>query len=128
MENRPGKTFRNHNLNGSARSEWNSDGDHIYAVVKSTAENHCGKVTMLTAPNPNAQADLLLVFFSTHHADAARAISYALRRRLNPKILPDNAISHSDAGGLSTVIALPASSEPNSQAFQSWVPACAAAA
>ena len=33
-------------------------GDHIYAVVKSTAENHGGKATMLTAPNPNAQADL----------------------------------------------------------------------
>ena len=47
---------------------------------------------------------------------------------LNPNSLPDNAITHIAAGGLSTVMALPASSEPNSQAFQSWVPACAAAA
>ncbi len=47
---------------------------------------------------------------------------------LKPKILPDNAITHSEAGGLSTVIALPESSEPNSHAFQSWVPACTAAA
>lgn len=35
----------------------------------------------------NAGADLLVVFFSAHHMDAARAISYALRRRLNPKVL-----------------------------------------
>ncbi|RRS06759.1 SDR family NAD(P)-dependent oxidoreductase [Pseudoalteromonas sp. J010] len=36
------------------------EGNHIYAVVKATAENHGGKATMLTAPNPNAQADLLI--------------------------------------------------------------------
>ena len=47
---------------------------------------------------------------------------------LNPNSRPDNAITHSAAGGLSTVMALPASSEPNSQAVQSCVPACAAAA
>ncbi len=49
-------------------------------------------------------------------------------KALKPKILPDNPINHNDAGGLSTVIALPASSEPNSQDFQSCVPACTAAA
>jgi hypothetical protein len=47
---------------------------------------------------------------------------------LNPNSLPDNPITHIAAGGLSTVMALPASSEPNSHAFQSWVPAWAAAA
>ena len=47
---------------------------------------------------------------------------------LKPKSLPDNAITHIAAGGLSTVMALPGSSEPNSQAVKSWVPACAAAA
>ncbi len=35
---------------------------------------------------------------------------------------------HSAAGGLSTVIELPASSEPKSRAFQLLVPACTAAA
>jgi hypothetical protein len=40
----------------------------------------------------------------------------------------DNPITHMAAGGLSTVMALPASSEPNSSAFQLWEPACAAAA
>jgi polyketide synthase PksN len=37
-----------------------ADGNPIHAVIKSTAENHGGRVTMLTAPNPAAQADLLL--------------------------------------------------------------------
>jgi acyl transferase domain-containing protein/tryptophanase/NAD(P)-dependent dehydrogenase (short-subunit alcohol dehydrogenase family)/acyl carrier protein len=37
-----------------------ADGDHIYAVVRATAENHGGRVTTLTAPNSNAQAELLI--------------------------------------------------------------------
>ncbi len=37
-----------------------ADRDHIYAVIKATTENHGGKVTMLTAPNPVAQTDLLV--------------------------------------------------------------------
>ncbi len=44
-----------------------------------------------------------------------------------PRIRPDRAITHSDAGGLSTVMAFPESSEPNSQALKDWVPACTAA-
>ena len=47
---------------------------------------------------------------------------------LKPNSLPDNPITHIAAGGLSTVMALPASSDPNSHAFRSCVPACAAAA
>ncbi len=47
---------------------------------------------------------------------------------LKPNNLPDKPITHSAAGSLSTVMALPASKDPKSQAFQSWVPACAAAA
>ena len=37
-------------------------------------------------------------------------------------------MTHSDAGGLSTVMKLDASSEPNRNAFQLLLPACAAAA
>ncbi|MGD6960815.1 SDR family NAD(P)-dependent oxidoreductase [Fictibacillus phosphorivorans] len=37
-----------------------NDGDHIYAVIKSTAVNHGGKTSSLTAPNPQAQANLLI--------------------------------------------------------------------
>ena len=36
------------------------DGDAIYAVVKGSAENHSGKSQSLTAPNPVAQAELLV--------------------------------------------------------------------
>ncbi|MCG8308361.1 MAG: SDR family NAD(P)-dependent oxidoreductase, partial [Cytophagales bacterium] len=37
-----------------------SDGDHIYALIKGTAINHGGQASSLTAPNPNAQADLII--------------------------------------------------------------------
>ncbi|SFR98106.1 non-ribosomal peptide synthetase [Anaeromicropila populeti] len=35
------------------------DGDQIYAVIKGTAVNHCGKTNSLTAPNPTAQCELI---------------------------------------------------------------------
>jgi polyketide synthase PksL len=37
-----------------------TDGDHIYGVIKSTAVNHGGHVSSLTAPNSHAQADVIL--------------------------------------------------------------------
>lgn len=43
------------------------DGDRILAVVKSVAENHGGSAQSLTAPNPQAQADLLIDAY--HAAD-----------------------------------------------------------
>ncbi|MBO9699918.1 MAG: SDR family NAD(P)-dependent oxidoreductase [Sporocytophaga sp.] len=46
-----------------------ADGDHIYAVIKSIAENHGGRVTTLTAPNPNAQAELLVEAYEKAHID-----------------------------------------------------------
>lgn len=36
------------------------DRDHIYAVIKGTAVNHGGRASSLTAPNPNAQAALII--------------------------------------------------------------------
>jgi polyketide synthase PksM len=35
------------------------DGDHIYGLVRGSAENHGGRAQSLTAPNPNAQAALI---------------------------------------------------------------------
>ncbi|WP_342434393.1 SDR family NAD(P)-dependent oxidoreductase [Paenibacillus sp. FSL H7-0442] len=35
------------------------DGDHIYAVIRATGENHGGRANSLTAPNPKSQAELL---------------------------------------------------------------------
>src|SRR5205807_8230140 len=37
-----------------------ADGNHIYAVIRATAENHGGRVTTMTAPNSSAQAALLV--------------------------------------------------------------------
>jgi polyketide synthase PksN len=34
-------------------------GDHIYGLIRATAVNHGGRANSLTAPNPNAQAELL---------------------------------------------------------------------
>ncbi|WP_367387404.1 amino acid adenylation domain-containing protein [Bacillus vallismortis] len=36
------------------------DGNHIYGVIRGTAENHGGRANTLTSPNPKAQTDLLV--------------------------------------------------------------------
>jgi polyketide synthase PksN len=48
-----------------------ADGDHIYAVVKATAENHGGRVTTLTAPNSAAQTALLIDAYEKGQIDPA---------------------------------------------------------
>lgn len=35
------------------------DRDHIYAVIRGTAQNHCGKTSTLTTPSQQAQAELI---------------------------------------------------------------------
>jgi polyketide synthase PksN len=74
------KTF-DKNANGYVRGEGSgaiflkplaqaeADNDQIYAVIKSTAENHGGKATMLTAPNPHAQAELLVEAYEKAQID-----------------------------------------------------------
>jgi acyl transferase domain-containing protein/acyl-CoA synthetase (AMP-forming)/AMP-acid ligase II len=37
-----------------------ADGDHIYGIIKGTAINHGGHANSLTAPNPNAQAEVIV--------------------------------------------------------------------
>lgn len=36
-----------------------ADGDHIYGVIRGSAENHGGRATSLTAPNASAQAQVM---------------------------------------------------------------------
>ncbi|HEX6160649.1 MAG TPA: SDR family NAD(P)-dependent oxidoreductase, partial [Thermoanaerobaculia bacterium] len=48
-----------------------ADGNHIYAVIKATAENHGGRVTTMTAPNSVAQAELLVDAYEKAHVDPA---------------------------------------------------------
>lgn len=45
------------------------DGDHIYAVIRGSAENHGGKANTFTSPNPLAQKDLLVEAYNRSNTD-----------------------------------------------------------
>jgi len=51
------------------------DGDHIYAVVRGSAENHGGRSSSLTAPNPTAQAEVVKAAWLAAGVDP-RTITY----------------------------------------------------
>ncbi|MCX7293779.1 MAG: SDR family NAD(P)-dependent oxidoreductase, partial [Janthinobacterium sp.] len=51
------------------------DGDHIYGVVRGTAQNHGGRASSLTAPNPRAQAELIKDAFRSAGVDP-RTVGY----------------------------------------------------
>ncbi|MWV45522.1 hypothetical protein GRF59_18010 [Paenibacillus sp. HJL G12] len=46
-----------------------ADGDHIHALIRYSAQNHKGKSASLTAPNANAQADLLIEVYDKAKID-----------------------------------------------------------
>ncbi|WP_438037264.1 SDR family NAD(P)-dependent oxidoreductase [Sorangium sp. So ce204] len=48
-----------------------ADGDQIHAVIRGSAVNHGGKVNTMTAPNPNAQAELITSAFEEGQIDPA---------------------------------------------------------
>src|SRR3954447_23781927 len=48
------------------------DGDHIYGVIRGTAQNHGGRAQSLTAPNPKAQAELLKAAYREAGGDPRR--------------------------------------------------------
>lgn len=48
-----------------------ADGNHIYAIIRATAENHGGRVTTLTAPNSVAQTELLIEAYEKAEVDPA---------------------------------------------------------
>ncbi|MCB0207830.1 MAG: SDR family NAD(P)-dependent oxidoreductase [Anaerolineae bacterium] len=52
-----------------------ADGDHIYAVMRASAVNHGGRASSLTAPNPNAQAELLVNAYQLAQVNPA-TVSY----------------------------------------------------
>src|ERR1700761_8398031 len=89
----------------------------VSASAAPAARPAAGLATRRTAP-----------YSSPTDATPSRAWGTRSDQELNPKIRPDSSITHSDAGGLSTVIELPASSDPKKNAFQLLVPACTAAA
>src|SRR5437763_10292935 len=56
-------------------SDAEQDGDHIYGVIRGSAENHGGRAYSLTAPNPKAQADLLIAAYRKAGIDP-RTVGY----------------------------------------------------
>ncbi|HEX3046312.1 MAG TPA: beta-ketoacyl synthase N-terminal-like domain-containing protein [Bacillota bacterium] len=50
-------------------------GDHIYGVIRGTAENHGGRANSLTAPNPKAQAEVIRNAYQKAGVDP-RTVSY----------------------------------------------------
>lgn len=52
-----------------------ADGDTIYGVIKGSAVNHGGRVSSLTVPNPNAQAEVIMTACERAHLDVD-TISY----------------------------------------------------
>jgi polyketide synthase PksN len=51
------------------------DGDHVYGLIRGSAENHGGRASSLTAPNPKAQAALLVSAYREAGIDP-RSIGY----------------------------------------------------
>ncbi len=76
------KTF-DHRADGYVRSEGvgavflkplsraEEEGDHIYGIIIGASENHGGRAHSLTAPNANAQADLLIDAYENASVDPA---------------------------------------------------------
>jgi amino acid adenylation domain-containing protein/thioester reductase-like protein len=76
-----------------------ADGDSIYAIIKGSSVNHGGHVNTLTAPNPNAQAELII--------DACR------RGHISPE-----SISYIEAHGTGTGLGDPIEVNGLKKAFQ----------
>lgn len=56
-------------------SQAEADGDHIYSVIRGSGVNHGGRANSLTAPNPKAQAQLLIDTYSKAGIDPS-TVSY----------------------------------------------------
>ena len=52
-----------------------ASGDHIYGLIRTTAENHGGRASSLTAPNPKAQVALLKSVYQSAGIDT-KSITY----------------------------------------------------
>lgn len=80
-------------------SKAQADGDRIYGVIRATAEGHGGKASSLTAPNPQAQAQL--VFDTWKRAG-----------------VPINSVSYVEAHGTGTELGDPLEVEALTTAFR----------
>ena len=78
------------------------------------------------APRPDVR--LTVAYSSATAATPSSACGASTVQLEKPKSFANSPLTHRKAGGLSTVIVLPGSSEPNSNAFQLCDAACVAAA
>ncbi|MEN7551134.1 amino acid adenylation domain-containing protein, partial [Rapidithrix thailandica] len=83
-------------------SDAQQDGDHIYAVIRGSSENHGGRTNSLTAPNPNAQADLI--------------VEAMQKAKIHP-----STISYMEAHGTGTALGDPIEVNGLKQAFQRFI-------
>ncbi len=81
------------------------------------------EISPAPAPNRRRTAAYTTATVPTPMSTSGTRIAHEFR----PKIRTESSIGHRKAEGLSTVIALPASSEPKKNAFQLFEPACTAA-
>ena len=79
-------------------------------------------------PAPGPLTRRTAAYSTPTDATPINACGSSMVNGVKPNSRPDSAMTQSAAGGLSTVIALPGSSDPNSHAVRFCVPACAAAA
>ena len=94
----------------------------------SAATGVSAKIAPAARPAPAPNHRLTAAYSSPTAATPSSAWGTSMLQLLKPKIRPDSDITHSEAGGLSTVMKFEASSEPKKSAFQLFVPACTAAA
>ncbi len=79
------------------------------------------------SPAPGENQRRTVQYNSPTAATPSRACGTRMLQELTPNMRAEISITHSDAGGLSTVIELAASEDPKKNAFQLLLPACTAA-
>lgn len=84
-------------------SKAQEDGDHIFAVIRSSSVNHGGKAISLTAPNVKAQSELLINAYS--------------KANINPE-----SISYIETHGTGTPLGDPVEIDGLKQAFNTLLP------
>ncbi len=85
------------------------------------------KTAPLSSPAPGPNWRRTAAYSTPVVATPIRACGTRICQAPSPKSRTDSIIGHSAAGGLSTVMELPASEEPKKKAFQLSLPACTAA-
>ncbi len=93
----------------------------------SAATGVSAKTAMVISPAPALKRRRTPAYRTPAVVTPISTCGARIAQELSPKTRTERAIGQSVAGGLSTVMALAASSEPKKKAFQLWLPAWTAA-